>query len=245
MRYDKYRLSRKEIMRLIVIFTVADVIFAYLFYDSVMAAIVMFPLIIPVKMLFEKAYAKKRKREMKLRFVQAIVNVSGGLAAGLSVENAFADACEQIERLYGRESDIAREMSLISSATKAAKRTNEALEDFARRSDIEEIRDFAVVFKIAGEGSGDYSKIIDNCIGLIQRSTEISEEIETNLSGKKYEMRIMSVIPLVIVGYLKLSAGSLIEVLYHNAFGVFVMTVCMMVYFAAVLLSEKICNVVY
>lgn len=245
MKHKKYRLSIKERVQVLCIFVIADMVISYLFYDSIIAAFILSPMIVPVWIKYGEYCEHKWKRELKYQFVQAMVNVAGALSAGLSVENAFIDASKQIDKLYGNSSFFARELRIVAFSQNASKKIEDSLADFAARTDIEEIRDLSDIFQIVGRGCGDYAKVIENCIEVIQKSIEVTQEIETHLSGKKFEMRIMSIIPLSIVAYLKLSAPALLEVLYHNLFGVVVMTACMSVYFAAVLISEKICNISY
>ena len=53
----------------------------------------------------------------------------------------------------------------------------------------------------------------------------------------------MVCIPLGILMYLRITSGSFIEVLYGNALGIAVMTVCLIVYVMAVFISVKIVDI--
>ena len=53
-------------------------------------------------------------------------------------------------------------------------------------------------------------------------------EVDTIISGKKkMEQRVMSLIPAVIVIYLKVTAKEFIQPLYGNIAGIIIMTVCL------------------
>ena len=53
----------------------------------------------------------------------------------------------------------------------------------------------------------------------------------------------MNGIPVFILAYLKLTSADYMEVLYGNMVGIIFMTVCLVAYGGAILLSEKIVNI--
>ena len=85
--------------------------------------------------------------------------------------------------------------------------------------------------------------IIGRTSETIAGKTEVSREIATLIAGKKMEQRIMTIVPLGIILFLKLSSPSFLAPLYHNPLGVIIMTVCLAVYLVAVKLSGKIMRI--
>lgn len=69
---------------------------------------------------------------------------------------------------------------------------------------------------------------------------EIDTEIDLMLSSRKYEQKIMNAVPFFIIFYLSLTTKGFFAVLYHNPAGILFMTVCLLAYLAAVLLSDRI-----
>ena len=57
------------------------------------------------------------------------------------------------------------------------------------------------------------------------------------------EQKVMNLMPLMILLYVDLSFGGYLDGLYHNIFGILVMTACLAVYLASYLLSEKIMSI--
>jgi len=53
----------------------------------------------------------------------------------------------------------------------------------------------------------------------------------------------MNVVPFFIIFYISLTSKGFFDVLYHNPVGILIMTICMAVYLAAFLLSEKIVEI--
>ena len=78
---------------------------------------------------------------------------------------------------------------------------------------------------------------------LMQTNKETEREIRTIISGRVYEQKIMSVVPLAIMGYMRNTSSSFMDVLYHNPFGIAVMSGCLGIYILSLKLSEKICDI--
>ena len=92
--------------------------FAWFFYHSLAAAIVLSPLILPFYVKEKKDLAKKRSRELGIQFRDAIMSVSTNQRAGYSVENAFAEAVGDMSMLYGKGSLIVKELTRIVKGLK-------------------------------------------------------------------------------------------------------------------------------
>ena len=69
---------------------------------------------------------------------------------------------------------------------------------------------------------------------------DAEEEIATAVTEKQLEFQLMSVIPLAIIGYLRITAGTLLEHLYGNITGMIVMTGCLAVYGGCYLYGKRL-----
>lgn len=240
MKKDFKWLSKKETIISILVYVLISSVFAWLFYDS---AMVLF-LFAPLYFLFVKAVKRmKLKRiteEMTGQFIRMLTCLSTSLCAGVSVERSFEAAAEDMEKLYGKGSVIAMEMDTINSGIHAGKRPSEALSDLAKRWKIQEIADLSVVFSTAVRNGGDLPTVISSCTRIIEDKRQTEEEARILIRSKQYEQRVMCVIPPGILAYLRLSSGSFISMLYHNVFGISVMTVCLVIYVLAIYISERI-----
>ena len=53
----------------------------------------------------------------------------------------------------------------------------------------------------------------------------------------------MNYVPLGIILYMRLTSGEMFEKVYHNWIGAIFMTICLIVYFIARLIAEKIVDI--
>ncbi len=220
-----------------------DAVMAFVFYRSVIPFLILLPLFPFYAKYRKKMISDKRKKEFSYQFRESILSVSNALNAGYSVENAFLEAYSDMEDMFGSDAVITVEYRRIAKRLK----NNEAIEliigDLATRSGIEDIRDFADVFATSKRTGGDMTKIIKRAASNISDKMDVKREIDTILSSRKYEQRIMEIIPFAIIGYLGVTSEGFLDVLYHNITGAAVMTVCLCIYITGFVLAEKITKI--
>ena len=172
-----------------------------------------------------------------------ITAVAGKVNGGMSVDNAFPDAIHDMERLHGRDSMIVRELKLILIRLKHSETLEACLNDLGKRSQVEEIYEFAQVLSIARQNSGRLRAVIDDTVRMMQEKNDTEAEIAVLISGKRLEQKIMCVIPLGIILYLRIEAAGFMSVLYHNPAGMIIMGACLLVFVLAYFWGERIADI--
>ena len=81
--------------------------------------------------------------------------------------------------------------------------------------------------------------MIRNTASKMAEVMDTKREIETMLSAKVYEQKIMTVMPAAVLLYIRIGSGEFLEGLYHNPAGVGIMTLCLCTYLAAYLLGKR------
>lgn len=117
------------------------------------------------------------------------------------------------------------------------------LKDFADRSGIDDIKNFAEVFDTAKRTGGDLIKIIRSTGNIIRDKIEVKREIITMITAKKFESNIMNLIPFGIIVYLRMFSPDFLSPLYHNLFGILFMTVILIIYYGISRIAKKIISI--
>lgn len=233
----------KERVKNVVIGLLLVAVLAFFFYRSLLAL----PFLIPVYLLYQReaahSYMSHRKKETSIQFKDAILSVSANQKAGYSVENAFKQAYADMVLLYGNGSIICKELSMIIAGLGNNVMLEKLLYDFGKRSGVEEISEFAEVFAAAKRNGGNLTEVIERSISVIEEKVETEKEIQVLISARRLEQKIMNVVPFGILVYISATSKGFFDVLYHNPVGVLIMTVCLISYVAAVLLSRRIVNI--
>ena len=184
-----------------------------------------------------------KKSVFLLQFREMTECIAQALNVGYSAENSFKEAVKEMQILHPGNSMIGEELTYIVRKIKLQIPLEQILEEFARRVELEDVRNFATVFAAAKKSGGDMIAIIQNTSVQISEKIDVKREIDIILAAKKYEFRIMCIIPYVMILYMQFSFPDFMEVLYGNAIGIGVMTVCLVIYGGACVLGLKLISI--
>lgn len=215
----------------------------YLFYNNLIVSIVISPCLYFFVRNKMRDFRESQKRVLNMQFKDAILAVSFSLNAGYSMENSFRAAVSELILLYGKQSMIVQEFQNIVRRVENNENIEDVLNDFAERSCVEDILYFAQIFQYAKRSGADIITIIKNTAATIRQKQEVENEIQTIISGKKLEQRVMEIMPFAMIAYLRLTSPEFITPLYGNAAGIAVMTVCLIVYIAADYIAGRIIKI--
>lgn len=241
--YAAYSFSKREIAAYIIFESMLIGMIAYLFYDSIFAFVLLMPFAVLSLKAKKEQLCQRRKQRLEIEFRDAILSVSSNLQTGYSLENAFQEAYNEISLLYGKQSLMACELSLLLRRLSNNEQLEDILLNLAKRSGVQDIRDFADIFQIAKRGGGNMQAIIANTAEIIGDKQAVRLEIDTVMSEKKLEQTIMRYIPFFIIFYISITSKGYFEGLYHNIIGQLIMTAALIVYVLACRLSDKILNI--
>lgn len=242
--YSHYELTAADRLREGCKGVILSAAVTYTFYKSVLFFLILGPaagIIFPIAM--RKKLKERRLWELKLEFKEAIWILSGLLSAGISVENAFEQALPELRKLYGEDSMIVKEFSLIVRGIRLNKPIEPLLNDFAVRSGLEEIRSFSEIFVIARRSGGSLREIIERTGRIIKDETEVSEEIRNLTASKRYEQSIMNILPFGIIIYINMTSGGFMDIMYESIRGRIVMTGCLCLIGLSWYLSQRILDI--
>ena len=98
---------------------------------------------------------------------------------------------------------ILKELEILLSGIQSNFNIEDMLEDFGQRSGIDDIASFANVFKVCYRKGGNIQEVIQSTHGILSQKMEIKEEIETTIAGNKMDQMIMIILPIALVGIIK------------------------------------------
>ncbi len=216
---------------------------SYLFYGTFWCVFLLSPYLIRYIKSWKKQTISKKKQLFQQQFKDAIQSISAALNVGYSVENAVREAKKDLQLIYRDEDMILREFTYMVHQLDMNLPLEEVLQQFASRTEEEDVHTFVTVFAMAKRSGGDMISIIRNAVTRIGEKMDVKREIETTMAAKKLEFRIMSIIPFAMICYLKLSFSEFMSVLYGNPVGVVVMTISLAIYVASYEIGKKIVEI--
>lgn len=241
--YDKYYLSLEDLLVGATNALVYIVLISIAFYNSVALLIVAVPVAFIIPFFNKDEYIKKRKEKLLNEFKDFLRILKSFLEASYSVENAFAMSIKELTMLHDKDSMMVKELKNIVAKLKLNKPIDVVFRQFADKTHMEDIIDFSEVFIISKLHGGNISKIIGNTINVINDKIEVKIEIDTVTASKRFEQKLMNLLPFLIIIYMNISSSSFLKPLYTSIEGRLLMTFALVVYFFSVNLSKKILNI--
>lgn len=243
MDYKTYNFSLEEMIQMIFKSACVTVVIAILFYRSAWAL----PLGIPIFVLLYKRSKSQRIKErsdaLQEQFLSGMRVLNSSLQAGLSMENSWKEVQKELALMYEEDAYLYEEVKELNHQVLLNIPIEKLLLEFAYRTQLEDIIDFAEVLDYAKRTGGNWKKIIDSTVNRMCEKQTAMKEIEVMVAAKKMEQRVMNLIPLGILAFLQFSSWDYMSVLYHNPLGVICMSVCLAGYVGALVLSEKILKI--
>lgn len=241
--YKKYYINLRDIALITGTALLLTIAIAWLFYRS-FYGLILFPMVWLVLFFRRKNIGiQRQQQELRIQFKECIRVVTASLYTGYSIENAFIEAEKELTHLLGIQEAMCLELQNINQQIKLNIPVEKLLQDLADRSGVEEILNFGHVFRYARRNGSDFPRILKDTTDRITEKTELEQEIGTLVAAKQLEQKIMNVIPMGILFFVDITSPGFLEIMYKGVFGRIIMSIFLLLYAGAYLLSEKIVNI--
>ena len=235
-----YKVSKKEKAVVIMVIFMAIIIISILFYGTIYAVVILLPLGVPIYREQKRRIINKKKKELKVQFKDMLMVMSDSLKTGYSVSNALKESYKDMVSMYGRYSYICEELRIMISKIKLNVREEDIFKDFAKRTGLREAILFSRIFSVAKRTGGNMTEVIGSVPDSIVLKENVREEIEVSTTEKKTEQKIMTLIPMALILYVKMMSPDFLNIMYETNAGRIVMTICLVLYILAFLWAQKI-----
>lgn len=207
--YAVYHMNWKEILVGALAGGAAGGVVIMIFFNIPVFALVSVPVCgVAGVLIYKHILLNKRKNRLVIQFRDMLESVSSSLGSGRNVSDAFMGAHDDMEAQFGENAEIVTELSLIRHGIASNINIEVLLQDFAQRSHDENVQNFADVFSVANRRGGNIRQIIYETKNVISEKIMVEQDIQTLISGKKNELNIMMVLPLVVVNQTRAMQGN-------------------------------------
>ena len=186
---------------------------------------------------------ERRRKELKLQFKDAVEGIAAALAAGYSAENAVREARKDLQLVYAGSADIVQELSAMERKLDANQTIEAAMEDFAKRSGLEEAETFAEIFAVGKRNGGDLIGIMEDTARTITQIVETERQASMALASRRYEQKVLNLVPFGMILYLRIGCPGFLDPLYGNLAGICVMTSVLGLYLLAWHLGKRLLDI--
>lgn len=183
-----------------------------------------------------------RKKKLRSQFIDLLDSLATSISSGKNVPKAFVAAKEDLLVQYSADAYIIQEVDNIISGIQNNIDVGSMLINFGERSGIQDIRTFGRVFETAYSKGANLKDVIRNCHTILSNKCEIEAEIETKVASNKNEQNIMIIMPIILVGMIKM-AGSDFAENFTSPTGIICTTIAIGAFVGAYLIGRKILKI--
>jgi tight adherence protein B len=223
--YHTYHLSMKEKVKFFLLSGAGFAVLTFLFYQNLFLFFLSLPaqwFLLPV---YRKHLSEKRRKEIKEQFRDVLYSISASVAAGRQMSGALQETAGNMRMIYGGQALIVQEIERMSKKINEYRESEEeVLRDFADRTDIEDISDFVDIYLTCRKTGGDLIRVLGKACEIITDKITIEKEIHTITAQKRFETKILTAIPILIILFLQFISPEYISVLYDGITGRLLMT---------------------
>lgn len=242
--YNVYHMSKQEIVVYTLAAGVALFALGYIFYQNTIISLLFALLAVKFPKIQTKGIIRKRKKQLTMQFKDMLYSLSSAVSAGNSVERALEIARDDMVNQYGESNVfIVTELELMISRISLNQNIEDVFADFAERSGLEDVKTFADIFEVAKRTGGNLVQIIRQTTDVIADKIEIETEMDTTLSGKKMEQKVVTVMPIALTLFMTVTTDGFMDPIFTTLTGRVVATVALALILVGGLWSSSITNI--
>lgn len=185
---------------------------------------------------------KRRAKKLQNQFMDFLECLTTALSSGSTMYDAVVGARNDMLNQYEETDMIITEITEIVSAVNNGKNLEEAIQNFGIRSANEDILNFSNVISNCYRLGGNFGDVVRHTREIISDKIAVADEIETKISSNKLQLNAMCLMPVALVGLLKVTSADFAANL-ASIVGVLVTTIAAGIFVGAYIWGNKIIDI--
>ena len=236
-------LSYKQQWQLVMEWGMLCGVAAWLFYDSWWAFVPLAACFPFYRKFRKEAFLRKRRLRYAAEFQEGMQAMAASIQAGDSAERAVSESLKDLRAIHAKDTSMMEELERMARELSMNRTAEQLLAELADRSGLEDAVCFADIFYAAKRTGGNLVQIMGQTADIMEARAVVQREIEVLTAGRRYEQHIMCLIPFGIILYIRTGSPGYLDTLYHSISGICMMTLCLVIYAAAVYLGGQVLQI--
>lgn len=191
--------------------------------------------------IYQNWLLQKRADRMRVQFRDFLEALASSYSAGQTALGGFSDAKEDMDASHGEDCVFSQELRIILRGMESNYRLDDLLEDFAKRSHMEYIQNFADTYNVCYRMGGDVRRVVSETKQMINDQMEIEMEIETGITENKNSINIIAIMPFLIVMLLRATDNE--TIVSNSGINVIVKLIALGIFVGSYLWGKKIMDI--
>lgn len=240
---NKLDLSKEEKRKIFLKEYLLVFLISLLFYRNIFISLIAaFASLLILKVKINEEIDKKRDKLLN-DFKIFLSIYSSASSTGDEPFTALKYAYGEFVKLNGDEGLLVTKLKELIDKNTIYQNFGLSLLEFADEFDIREITNFAETTNIALKSFGNISDILTETTSVISKRIELDFEIKKMFYEKKFELKLLIVIPIMIYAFLSLTANEYLSSMYTSLGGYLVITITLLLILSAYILGNRMMGV--
>ncbi|MFO7611116.1 MAG: hypothetical protein R6W99_01325 [Clostridia bacterium] len=214
----------------------------YVLYKNIPAAMVGAVVFILFGILDKKENKKARDADLTDRFLDFLICLEPVLNSSAAFPGLFAEAVADYKGIHGGDS-MCRYLEDAVKGFRMNYITSDVLYEMARNIDIEDAQLFAASISVCERNGGNLVEITRRTTGILSGKIHIKRNIEVIISGRKFEQKVITAMPIALVMVFSMTAGSYLAPLYSSFAGRIAMSTAGLMFLAQWYFCRKVADI--
>ena len=212
-----------------------------LYFDSYIAGAALSGALLLLLPYFRKLEEEKARMELLVQFKDLLYSMAASFSVGRNMRQALKESLEFWGNTYGDKDRIVIETRLMLRGMEEANETDvRVLKDFAERSGLRDIQDFANVYESCKVTGGDMGRAISRATEVIADRIDMDRELRSMMTAKLSEGRVVGLAPVALVCAMKSFAPEYMEPMYSTLSGTMASCLSLALTAFAIVIIERI-----
>lgn len=219
----------------------AGILVGHLFYDSFAAGLIIGILMFFLEKPFREALKESRQRVLAGQFKDMLYSMASSVSTGRDLGQAIEESAVFWQGTYDEDDLIIREIRLMEKKMKQSNMSSiEVLGDFASRSGLEDAEDLTLICATCRETGADLAAALQKGADIIGDKISMEREIQTVMSQKRFEGRIVGAMPVLITAAIRIVSPEYLAPLFQTMTGRIISTFSLILMTAGFLSIERV-----
>lgn len=193
---------------------------------------------------YKRAVVRNRKNKLLNQFRDFLYSIASSFSAGRNMTQALKEAQDFCSSTYDTADYILQELEQMVRRIDNANETDlEVLQDFAKRSGLEEISEFVNVYENCKSSGGNMIQAINQATNLIGDEIRMQAELRSLMTQKAFEGRIVAAAPFVIVFLMRMAAPAYMAPMWMSGDGRMVTSFAVALMALGLAITERIARI--
>ncbi len=194
--------------------------------------------------VFRQMAVRKELQRQQGQFLEFLQTLAASIESGRSMEEGTEESLARLLLHHHRKTELIAGLEKLVADRKNSREADILLlERLADESPLEDLKDFVRSYSVCRRTGGDMEQAIRLTCQIISDKMKLHQELQVLSAQKRSEARMISLMPVLVLFFLRITSPEYLQPLYQTGAGALIMTLALLAIGAGYYWSDRIMEV--